>query len=69
MSKSESSGDPGVTREEANEKLIESAKSGDHEGVSRALGEGAKIICRNSDGNMGIHLSAVNGHESVVEKF
>ena len=43
MSDSEScSGDPGVTREEANEKLIASAESGDHEGVSKALGKGRR---------------------------
>ena len=34
MSESEScSGDPGITREEANKKLIAAAGSGDHEGV------------------------------------
>ena len=70
MSESEScSGDPGVSREEANKKMIEAAGSGDHEGVSRALGDGAEITCRDTNGNMGIHLSAVNGHESVVLEF
>ena len=70
MSDSESfSGYPGITREEANEKLIASAKSGDHEGVSRALAEGAEISYKGSDGDTGLHIGAMNGHDSVVKTF
>ena len=70
MSESEScSGDPGITREEANKKLIASAKSGDHEGVSRALGEGAEITYRDSNGITGLHYGAYQGHDNVVKTF
>ena len=56
-------------REEPNQKLLEASDSGDHEVVSRLLNEGAEVSSKNSDGNLGIHLSAVKGHEKVVAEF
>ena len=55
--------------EQVNEKMLEAAKSGDHEGVSRALGEGAEITYMGSDGDTGLHLGAMEGHDSVVKTF
>ena len=70
MSDSEScSGDPGVTTEEANKKLIKAAWSGDHEGVSRALEDGADITYRDWAGDTGLHQGAMYGHDSVVKTF
>ena len=70
MSESETcSGDPGITREEANKKLIEAAGSGDHEGVSKVLDEGAEITYKGSDGHTGLHLGAYKGHDNVVKTF
>ena len=58
--------DPGVQIEELNEKMIEAAGSGDHEGVSRALAEGAEISYKGSDGDTGLHIGAMNGHDSAL---
>ena len=70
MSESSSySGDPGIQREEKNKKLIEAAGSGDHEGVSRALEDGAEIFHKNKHGLTGLHIGAVQGHDSVVKTF
>ena len=59
--------DPGVQIEELNKKMIEAADSGDHEGVSRALEEGAEITYRDGNGDTGLHIEAVEGgdHEGV----
>ena len=70
MSESNSSSEEsGVQREEINEKLIKAAESGDHEGVSRALGEGAEITFRGSDGDTSLHQGAMYGHDNVVKTF
>ena len=70
MSESNSSSElSGVQREELNEKLLQAAESGDHEGVSRALGEGAEITCRDRNGDTGLHLGAYKGHDNVVKTF
>ena len=50
-----------------NQELIEAAEYGDHEGVSRALGKGAEITFRDSDGYTSLHLGAENGHDIVVK--
>ena len=55
--------------EQLNEKLLHAADFGDHEGVSRVLGEGAEITCRDSDGKTGLHVGAMEGHDSVVKIF
>ena len=60
-----------------NQKLIQAAKSSDHEGVSRALEEGADITFRvgygDTDtfcyGDTGLHIGAMYGHDSVVKTF
>ena len=49
--------------------LIAAAESGDHEGVSRALGKGAEITYRGSHGDTGLHIGAMNGNDSVVKTF
>ena len=49
--------------------LILAAVSGDHEGVSRALQRGAEITSRNYNGDTGLHLGAMFGHDSVVKTF
>ena len=49
--------------------MIEAAGSGDHEGVSRALEEGAEITCKDRLGNTGLHLGAYRGHDNVVRTF
>ena len=54
---------------ESNEKLIEASESGDHEGVSRALKEGAEITSSDTFGYTGLHLGAMNGHDSVIKTF
>ena len=54
---------------EVNKTLIKSAKSGDHEGVSRALKEGAEITYRDWRGDTGLHQGAKYGHGSVVKTF
>ena len=61
--------DPGVQIEELNEKMIEAAGSGDHEGVSRALEEGAEITCKDWAGRTGLHIGARMGHDSVMKTF
>ena len=51
-------GDPEIKlqREDLlNKKLIDAARSGDHDGVSRALGEGADTTYRGDDGDTGLH--------------
>ena len=58
--------DPRVQIEELNKKMIEAAGSGDHEGVSRALGEGAEITCKDWAGRTGLHIGALKGHDNVV---
>ena len=70
MSESKSSSElSGVQREKLNKKLLQAARSGDHAGVSRALGEGAEITCRTKRGNTGLHLGAKRGHDNVVKTF
>ena len=59
----------GIQRDELNKKMLQAAESGDHEGVSRALEEVAEITCRDSDGDMGLHIGAMCGHDSVVKTF
>ena len=54
---------------ERNQKLLEASDSGDHEAVRRLIEEGADTKTEKSDGNMGIHLSAVKGHVEIVSEF
>ena len=70
MSESNSSPEEsGAQREELNKELIQAAKSGDHEGVSRVLKEGAEITCRDRNGYTGLHIGARRGHDNVVKTF
>ena len=50
-----------------NQELIEASESGDHEGVSRALEKRADITSRDLDGDTGLHLGAMHGHDIVVK--
>ena len=59
--------DLGIQIEEINKKMIEAAGTGDHEGVSRALEEGAEITCRDRRGDTGLHIGAWKGHDIVVK--
>ena len=52
-----------------NLEMIEAAKSGDHEGVSRALAEGADITYMGKDGSTGLHRGAIDGHDDLVKTF
>ena len=52
-----------------NKKLFDAAKSGEHELLSRALGEGAEITYRGDDGDTGLHQGAMLGRDSVVRTF
>ena len=56
-------------RQELNEELIEAARSGNAERVTRALEEGAEITSTNSVGDTGLHKSAWMGHDSVTRMF
>ena len=56
-------------RQELNEELIEAARSGNAERVTRALEEGAEITSTDSVGDTGLHLSAWMGHDSVTRMF
>ena len=60
--------DPGV-QIKLNKKMIDAAASGDHEGVSKALGEGAEITYRDDNGDTGLHIGAWRGHDNVVKTF
>ena len=55
--------------EDLNKQLLEAAESGDHERVLRLLGEGAEISSRHSNGDTGLHISAVKGHDKVMKTF
>ena len=70
MSESNSSSEEsGIQREELNKKLLQAAESGDHESVSRALGDGAEITCKDHNGATGLHLGAYKGHDNIVKTF
>ena len=67
------SGDPEIQQKKLNKKLIEASKAGDHQGVSRALEEGAEITYRGRDGDnlgdTGLHQGTMYGHDKVVRIF
>ncbi len=56
-------------QESINLDLMEAAESGDHEGVSGALDNGADITCRDGNGDTGLHVGAWKGYKSVVKTF
>ena len=48
--------------ENLNKKLIKAAGTGDHEGVSSALEEGADITYKDKLGRTGLHIGTKKGH-------
>ena len=46
--------------------MLSAAESGDNPGVQAALGEGAEITSTDKSGFNGLHISAGEGHQSVV---
>ena len=52
--------------DEANKKMISAAWEGDNQEFMAALEKGAEITSTNRSGDTGLHLGAMQGHQSVV---
>ena len=52
-----------------NEELLSAAMSGEIDSVIKLLDEGAEITSKDSNGDTGLHLSAEQGHHTVLKTF